>query len=316
MEEKVVKVQDLKKNLHFEQLTGDEQSLKRCITVPDTNRPGLEFTGYYHHSLRERIVMLGTKELSYINSISEEEQNKHYDYLTHEVTPCIVITRDMECPQNLFEIATKKNFPILRSKDRTYRCIIDIVTYLDEQLAESISKHGVLMQIYGKGVLITGESGMGKSEVALELIKRGHLLVADDRVDCSLFHKEIIGQAPEILKDFLEIRGIGIINVPRMFGFSSVLDKTKVDLMIHLEPWDPTKEYARVGIEDTKYENILGIDIPKMVLPVKSGRSMAAIIESAVTNHLLKCVGFDSAKEFDQRIMDFIVSKNKNGGND
>lgn len=313
MIERTVTVKDLKENLHYEQLTGDELALDRLIQVPDTNRPGLELTGYYLNSQRERCVILGTKEMGYIRGMSHEAQFSSFDFLTQKETPCIIITRDMDCPLRLKEIADRKNFPILRSKEQTYRSIIDIVTFLDERLAPTDIKHGTLMQIYGKGVLITGESGMGKSEISLELIKKGHLLVADDRVDCYVIHKEIIGKAPKILKEMLELRGIGIINVSKMFGVSSVLDKSKIDLIIHLEPWSPTQEYDRVGIEDKKYDNILGVDIPKLILPVKEGRSMAVVIESAVTNYLLSSVGQDSAKEFEQRVLD-LIELNKKGG--
>ena len=313
MSDKAVTVRELKEKLRYEQVCGDEKALEREIIVPDTNRPGLELTGYYLHSQRERCVILGNKEMGYIRGMSHEAQISSFEFLTQDVTPCIIITRDLECPKRLFEIATRKNFPILRTKDKTYRSIIDVVSFLDEKLAPTLTMHGVLTQIYGKGVLITGESGMGKSEIVLELIKKGHLLVADDRVDCYLIHKEVIGQAPEILREMLELRGIGIINVSKMFGVSSVLDKTKIDLNIHLEPWSPDKEYDRVGIEEKKYKDILGVSIPKLILPVKEGRSMAVVIESAVTNYLLSSMGQDSAKEFEQRVLDFI-EKNKNGG--
>ena len=182
---------------------------------------------------------------------------------------------------------------------------------MDEKLASSQCLHGGLLSIYGKGVLIRGESGMGKSEIALELIKRGHLLVADDRVDCYRIHNKIVGKAPELLSGMLEIRGIGIINVARMFGVSSVLPKTQVDFQVNLEMWKPDQDYDRVGIEEKKHENILGVDIPKIVVPVREGRSMAVIIESAVTNYMLSEMGMDSAKEFEQRVLDYI-EKNKN----
>lgn len=313
MGEKKVTVKDLKEHLNYVQVTGDEEALEREIVVADTNRPGLELTGYYLHSQRERIVVLGNKEMGYIQGMSHEAQYSSFDFLTQSETPCIIITRDAECPQHLMDIAQRKNFPVLCTKEDTYRAIIDTVTFLDEKMAPCISLHGVLVQIYGKGVLLTGESGMGKSEIALELIKKGHLLIADDRVDCFLIHKEIVGQSPAVLKEMLEIRGVGIINVSKMFGVSTVLDKTKIDLNIHLEPWHVEKDYDRVGIEEKKYKDILGVSIPKLELPVKEGRSMAVIIESAVTNYLLSSMGQDSAKEFEERILQYIAS-NKEGG--
>ncbi len=311
--ENKVRVKDLKEKLNYEQVTGDEESLNREIVVADTNRPGLELTGYYLHSQRERIVILGTKEMGYIQGMSKEAQHSSFDFLTQEETPCIVITRGAACPEQLEKIAKRKNFPVLRTKDQTYRVIIETITSLNEMLAPCENLHGGLVQIYGKGVLLTGESGMGKSEIALELIKKGHLLIADDRVDCFLMHNEIIGKSPEVLKEMLEIRGIGIINVSKMFGVSSVLDKAKIDLNIHLEQWKPDKEYDRVGIEEKKYTEILGVKIPRLEIPVKEGRSLAVIIESAVTNYQLTSVGQDSAKEFEARILRFI-EKNKNEG--
>ena len=244
--------------------------------------------------------------------MSNEVEYSSFDFLTQKETPCIIITRDLACPAKLKEIAERKNFPVLLCKDKTSRAMVEVVTYLDGELAPMKTMHGVFLQIYGKGVLLTGESGMGKSEIALELIKKGHLLVADDRVDCAVIHKQIIGQAPEILKQMLEIRGVGIINVSKMFGVASVLDKARVDLNIHIEPWEPDKQYDRLGIEEKKYTDILGVQIPKLVIPVKEGRSMGVIIESAVTNYLLSSVGQDSAKEFEQRVLS-LIERNKYG---
>lgn len=313
MIKKKVTVKDLMKQLDYECITGDEKALSREIKVPDVNRPGLELTGYYLHSQRERVVLLGNKEMGFISGMSNEGQYSSFDFLTQKETPCIIITRDLTCPTRLKEIAQRKNFPVLLCKDKTSRAMVEVVRYLDGELAPVKTMHGVFLQIYGKGVLLTGESGMGKSEIALELIKKGHLLVADDRVDCSVIHKQVVGQAPEILKQMLEIRGVGIINVSKMFGVASVLDKSIIDLNIHIEPWRPDRQYDRLGIEDKKYTDILGVQIPKLVLPVKEGRSMGVIIESAVTNYLLSSLGQDSAKEFEQRVLS-LIEKNKNGG--
>lgn len=312
MIQKKVYVKDLMNKLGYECITGDEKALNREIKVPDVNRPGLELTGYYLHSQRERVVLLGNKEMGFISGMSNEVEYSSFDFLTQKETPCIIITRDLACPAKLKEIAERKNFPVLLCKDKTSRAMVEVVTYLDGELAPTKTMHGVFLQIYGKGVLLTGESGMGKSEIALELIKKGHLLVADDRVDCAVIHKQIIGQAPEILKQMLEIRGVGIINVSKMFGVASVLDKARVDLNIHIEPWEPDKQYDRLGIEEKKYTDVLGVQIPKLVIPVKEGRSMGVIIESAVTNYLLSSVGQDSAKEFEQRVLS-LIERNKNG---
>ena len=306
-----VSVKALVEAFDFEQITGDEESLNRQIVMADTNRPGLELAGFFENSQVKRLVVLGDKEIAYISTMRVQKQRKAFDFITNEITPAIIITKGHKCPDVLKRCAKRKNFPVLSSESATTRLIVDLVAFLDEKLASSQCLHGGLLSIYGKGVLIRGESGMGKSEIALELIKRGHLLVADDRVDCYRIHNKIVGKAPELLSGMLEIRGIGIINVARMFGVSSVLPKTQVDFQVNLEMWKPDQDYDRVGIEEKKHENILGVDIPKIVVPVREGRSMAVIIESAVTNYMLSEMGMDSAKEFEQRVLDYI-EKNKN----
>lgn len=310
-DQNIVKVRTLVENFDFIQITGDDASLERPIVIADTNRPGLELAGYFENSQQKRLVILGDKEIAYIATMSVHKQRKSFDFITNEQTPAIIVTKGHKCPDVLKRYAKRKNFPIFLSSSPTYRLIVDIVAFLDEQLATSMCIHGGLLSIYGKGVLIRGESGMGKSEIALELIKRGHLLVADDRVDCYRIHNKIVGKAPELLREMLEIRGIGVINVSRMFGVSSVLPKAEINFQVNLEPWKADQDYDRVGIEEKKHENILGIDIPKIVVPVREGRSMAVIIESAVTNYMLSVMGMDSAKEFEQRVLDYI-EKNKN----
>ena len=310
-EQNIVKVRTLVENFDFIQITRDDASLERPIVIADTNRPGLELAGYFENSQQKRLVILGDKEIAYIATMSVHKQRKSFDFITNEQTPAIIVTKGHKCPDVLKRYAKRKNFPIFLSSSPTYRLIVDIVAFLDEQLATSMCIHGGLLSIYGKGVLIRGESGMGKSEIALELIKRGHLLVADDRVDCYRIHNKIVGKAPELLREMLEIRGIGVINVSRMFGVSSVLPKAEINFQVNLEPWKADQDYDRVGIEEKKHENILGIDIPKIVVPVREGRSMAVIIESAVTNYMLSVMGMDSAKEFEQRVLDYI-EKNKN----
>lgn len=305
-EQKAITVQRLKNYFGFEQICGDEESLNRMIQIADTNRPGLELAGYFDHSQARRLVILGDKEIAYIKTMSEKKQRKSFDFITDEKTPAIIISKQHDCPLLLKRIAKRKRFPILVASSPTSRLIVDIVAFLDEELATGDCLHGGLISIYGKGVLIRGDSGMGKSEIALELIKRGHLLVADDRVDCFRIHNKIVGKAPDLLRGMLELRGIGIINVQRMFGITSVIQKAEVSLEICLEKFQTNADYDRVGIEEKKYDSILGVDIPKIVIPVREGRSMAVIIESAVTNYILGEMGMDSAKEFEQRVLDYI----------
>lgn len=304
-------IRDFKKYFNLTQLTGDEYALDRWAIVPDINRPGLELAGYFEHSEPKRIMIMGTKELAYINTVDPEVLIERFERITDEFCPAIVISKNQACPEVLKRIANSKNFPVLASSLPTYRLMVDVITYLDEKLAPSDNIHGVLLSIYGKGVLISGESGIGKSETALELIRRGHVLVADDRVDVSRVHNSIIGKAPELLHGMLEIRGIGIIDVAKMFGASSILAHNEVEFIIELEKWDDQKEYARVGIEAEEFLQVLDLNIPKIVVPVREGRNLAVLVESAVTNFNLKQMGINSAKEFEARVYEFIKSQNK-----
>lgn len=299
-------VREFVENFDFEVVHGNKESLKRKITIADTNRAGLELAGFFAYSQPKRMVVLGDKEIEYIKTLNDQQQRTSFEFITGEDTPLLIISKGHDCPPILAEIAYRKNFPILRSQLQTSRLIISIVSYLDEKLAKIDSLHGVLLSIYGKGVLIRGESGMGKSEVALDLVRRGHQLISDDLVDCYLIHNEIIGHPPKLLEGFIELRGIGIVNIRKLYGTNSTLPKTKVDFVIELKSWDNNAEYDRVGIEETKYEDILGIGIPKIILPLRGGRSMATIIESAVTNIVLKEEGYDSAKDFENRVLAFI----------
>ena len=255
-------------------------------------------------------MILGDKEIAYIATMSEKAQKRSFDFLTGEETPAIVITRGHECPKILRECALEKNFPVFCCEEKTNHTIVNIITWLDEKLAKSVSVHGELLIIYGTGVMICGESGMGKSEIALELIKRGHQLVADDRVDCYRIHNHLVGKSPQLLEGMLELRGVGVINIARMYGVGAVAHKANVDIQITLEEFDPRANYDRVGIEEKKNVSILDVEVPKITIPVREGRSMGVIIESAVTNYMLAKDGLDSAKEFEQRVLEFI-EKNK-----
>ncbi len=307
-EVKNIPLRTLVEAFHFEQVSGNDESLNRPILMSDTNRPGLELAGYFQNSQLKRLIILGDKEIAYIETMSQAKQRKCFDFITSEITPGIIITKNHPCPAILEKIAKKKNFPIFRSPLKTYQLIVRVVSFLDEALAPMDCLHGTLLSVYGKGVLIRGESGMGKSEIALELIKRGHQLIADDRVDCYLIHNDLEGRAPELLQDMLELRGIGVVNITRMFGISATLPKAEINFEIVLEKYDPKKDYDRVGIEEKHYNTILGVKIPSLIIPVKEGRSMAVIIESAVTNFRLTEMGLDSAKEFENRVFDYIVN--------
>lgn len=295
----------------FEQITGNDESLDRWVVVPDVNRPGLELVGFFEHTEPRRINIMGDKEMAYIERMDPALQYDVFEKLTDGFTPAIIIARDYECPPILFDIASAKNFPIFKTPSKTYQLMVDVVSYLDEQLAETDTLHGVLMSVFGKGVLITGDSGMGKSEVGLELIRKGHVLISDDRVDARRIRNHVIGFAPELLKGLLELRGIGIIDVPRMFGASALLDQTKIDFIVYLEKWVEGKAYKRVIVDSTSHRSIFGVDVPQIVFPVKEGRNLAVLIEAAVTDFTLKEKGIDASQEFDNRVYNFIVNQNQ-----
>lgn len=309
-------VRDLAAEFLWEIVTGDSEALSRPIMQIDTNRPGLELAGYFPETETERVVVLGIKEIRYINEqMDEVEQRRSFEFLTGDSTPAIVIAHGAKCPEILKEIAQRKNFPVFQTNVLTSYTIINIINYLDECLAPSVIIHGELIRIYGLGVLITGESGTGKSEIALELIKRGHQLVADDRVDCYKIHNSLVGRTSEMLEGFMEMRGVGIINVTRMFGVKAVAHETQIDLQITLEAYVDHADYDRIGIEEKEYIDIMGVKLLNMRIPVSVGRPMATVIETAVTNYILMEDGIDSAKEFEERALSQIAV-NKTGDDD
>ncbi len=312
--DKKVLVRDVINFFDFEQITGNDEALNRWIVVPDINRPGFELSGYFKLTEPRRIVLIGNKEIEYISHLTDAEQYERYPKITDALTPMMIVTHNNPVPPILVEVAEKHNFPIFRTRLDTYRLTVDLISYLEEKMAPEDTLSAVLMVVYGKGVLLMGESGIGKSEAALELIGDGMAMVADDRVDVERVHNTIIGHAPELLKGMLEIRGIGIIDVMRMFGANSLTDKHTIDLVIDLRQYDGTQEYNRLE-SSADYYRILGISIPKIILPVSPGRSTKALIESAVTNFILLEEGYDSSAHFRSRIYEHLLSENaKNQG--
>ena len=299
--EKKVTIKEIVDFFKFEQLTGDESSLERWTVVPDINRPGFELCGFYKRSDPRRIIVIGNKESEFICTMTPEEQRARFPMITDGYTPVIIITKNNALPPILKEIAESQNFPILRTDMETYRLVVDLVSFLDEKLAREDTISGTLMSVYGIGVLITGESGMGKSETALELIRDGQVLISDDRVDVEYVHNKIIGHAPVITKGLLEIRGIGIIDVEKMFGASALNERVPVEMVIKLVKFDSKDEYNRIGDEAVHYTNILDAMVPTIVLPVSAGRNMRILIESAVTNYGLQKAGFSAANEIKKR---------------
>lgn len=304
-------LRDFKNQFDFEQISGDDNSLNRWIIVPDINRPGLELAGFYDHTEPKRVVILGIKEIAYIETMEESVQYERFEMITDGWTPAIIVSSDLQCPDILLEVARQKNFPIFLSSKPTSQLMIDCISYLEEQLSPIENVHGVLINVFGTGVLITGDSGMGKSEIALELIRKGHVLISDDRVDVKRAHNNLIGFAPELLSGMLEIRGIGIMNVSRMFGAAAVMESSNIDFVIYLEQWDHKSEYIRAGIEDSMDYELLGLSVPQLIFPVKEGRNLAMLVESAVIDYTLKKRGFDSSKEFDKKVYEFIQKQNQ-----
>ena len=260
-------------------------------------RPGLALAGFFDYFDPTRVVVLGYSEYEYLRTFGAEERRKKIaDLLSQGQLPCIILSRDLPVFSELADEARKAQCPIFRSPKPTTDLMSDLYIYLNRALAPSMSSHGVLMEVFGVGVLLTGKSGVGKSETAMELIKRGHRLIADDSVIIKKIANELYGTAPEMIRYFMELRGIGIINVKSMYGSGSVLNEKKIDLEIQMERWQEGKEYDRVG-DEKMTEEMLGVKIPKLIIPVSPGRNLAIIIEVAARNFRLKSMGYDAAEE-------------------
>ncbi|RDW99505.1 HPr(Ser) kinase/phosphatase [Listeria kieliensis] len=294
---KSVPVKELVERLNLEVLCSDD-GLNRPIVTSDLSRPGLELTGFFSYYPEDRVQLFGMTEISFSKGMETQERLKRYRQMCTRRTPAFVISRSLEAPDELIQAAKEAGIPVLRSRLKTTRLSVYITNYLESKLAPVISKHGVLVDIYGLGVLITGNSGVGKSETALELVKRGHRLVADDNVE---IRKEdelsLIGSSPEIIEHLLEIRGLGIINVMTLFGAGAVRSSKKITLVVHLENWDPEKHYDRVGLDEEKTQ-IFDMDVPMITVPVRPGRNLSVIIEVAAMNFRLKNMGYNAAERF------------------
>lgn len=289
-------------------ICGSSAALKREIKEATINRPGLELAGFFEYPRSERIIFFGNHEVTYITNMSEEKAMKAYEFLLDDQCPGLVICQGRECPSLLLDYARKKDFPIFTTSRPTNDFNMDSVIYLQECLAPAKSIHAAFVEIYSMGVLILGESGIGKSETVLELIKRGHRLISDDRVDVSFIRGKLYGESPELLLGMMEVRGIGIIDVTRMFGINSLVKRFQINYAIKLSKFDPNKKIDRLGNAQQKYE-ILGTQIPLLEIPVYAGRSISEIIEVAITNLKLKEFGFDSTFEFEKRFNEILERK-------
>ncbi|MCI5995421.1 MAG: HPr(Ser) kinase/phosphatase [Blautia sp.] len=296
--------------MKLKNLTPDIDMSHIEITLPDINRPALQLTGYFDHFDSERVQIIGYVEYTYLEHLPREEKIPVYEQFLASKIPCVVYTTRTEPDEDMLELAHKYGVPILKTSQTTSAFMAEIIRWLNVELAPCISIHGVLVDVYGEGVLIMGESGIGKSEAALELIKRGHRLVTDDVVEIRrVSDVTLIGTAPDITRHFIELRGIGIIDVKTLFGVESVKNTQSIDLVIKLEEWDKDKEYDRLGLEE-EYTEILGNKIVCHSLPIRPGRNLAVIVESAAVNHRQKKMGYNAAQELYKRVQESL-SKGK-----
>ncbi len=297
--------------LHLEKIYESSDFDTVEVLSSEINRPGMQLVGFFDFFDPRRIQILGKVEMSYLHEFSSEQKKECFDRLVSTKMPLIIVTRGMEIFPELMEAAKKYDVSIFRSGASTSMLMSALISYLNVQLAPRITRHGVLVEVHGEGVLILGESGVGKSETAIELVKRGHRFIADDAVELKrVSDKTLIGTAPEIIRHFIEIRGIGIVDIRRLFGMGAVKDTEKVDMIIHLEPWEDAKQYDRLGLVD-EYTNILGVNIPSVTIPVRPGRNLAIIVEVAAMNNRQKRMGYNAAEELNHRLMNEI-EKNEN----
>ena len=274
------------------------------ISNTEVNRPGLALTGFYGNFEASRIEVIGRAEIGYLNECKiEERTDKIKNFIDHKPA-CVIITSGLPIYQEIIDEAKEKGVPIFRSKERTSHLMAALIAFLNTSLAPRITRHGVLVEVYGEGILILGDSGVGKSETAIELVKRGHRLIADDAVEIKrVSAKTLVGSAPEIIRHYVELRGIGIVDVKRLFGMGAVKDTEKIDLIINLEQWINGKMYDRLGLDNEKMD-ILGIEIPSITIPVKPGRNLAIILEIAAMNNRQKRMGYNTAEEFNKRLLE------------
>jgi len=297
------------KEFGLSEVTRFQDPSKVEIYSAEVNRPGLQIAaGYFDYFGNDRVQIVGMVETKFMSGVSPKERSEKLDEYFSKKFPCIVVARGLEIYDEMKEMSKKHSIPILITNDSTSRFQAGLIRFLNLHLGPNISQHGVLIEVHGEGVLIIGESGVGKSETALELVKRGHRLVADDIVEITkVSDMTLIGRSPEIIRHFIEIRGVGFIDVKTLFGVGSVKVTESIDLVIDLELWDETKVYDRVGLEQ-KYINILGIDLPYVLVPVREGRNLAIIIEVAAMNNRQKNMGYNAAKALNDRV--FNASKN------
>ncbi len=299
---KPVALSTIIKEFNLETVYAPENIESVMITRPEINRPGLPLSGFFDYFDPERIQIIGRVEAIYLAKCTPQERREKIEAFMSRRPVCMIIARNIGPYPEMIEFAEKYQIPIFKTSVTTNSFVSSIMASLKVHLAPTITRHGVLVEVYGEGILITGDSGIGKSETAIELIKRGHRLIADDAVEISkVSEKTLVGKAPEIIRYYMELRGIGIIDVRRIFGAGSVKETEKIELVINFEPWIEGKVYDRLGIE-TEYIDILGIKVPYINVPVRPGRNLAVILEIAAMNSRLKKMGYNTAEEFNKRL--------------
>ena len=272
------------------------------LTVEDVARPGLQLAGYYDHFEPMRLHVMGNVEISYLQKLQPAERAMTFDRLLSYKVPALLIARNLTPSPECMEMARKHNVTVLRSKEATSTIVSDIIAYLKGALAPCITRHGVLMEVYGEGLLLIGESSIGKSEAAVELLKRGHRLIADDAVEIRKISENIpMGAAPALIRNYVELRGIGIINVAKLFGMGAVKAENEINLVVNIVPWDQKKVYDRLGLED-QYMEILGVQVPMNTIPITPGRNLAVILEVAAMNNRQRKMGYNPAQEFTEQM--------------
>ena len=302
-----VKLEKLIEKMNLKNLTPDLDLTQSEIQVPDINRPALQLTGYFDHFDSERVQIIGYVEYTYLETLSDEKKKEMYAQLLSYGIPCIVYCRNMEPDAMFLEMANEMKVPIFQSCKQTSAFTAEVIRWLNVELAPCISIHGVLVDVYGVGVLIMGESGIGKSEAALELINRGHRLVTDDVVEIRKVSDDtLVGKAPDITRHFIELRGIGIVDVKCLFGVQSVRETQTIDLVINMEEWDKNREYDRLGLKE-EYTEFLGNKVVCHSIPIRPGRNLAIIVESAAVNHRQKQMGYNAAEELYRRVQESLA---------
>lgn len=304
-----VKITDLVEKMNLKNLTPDIDLTERYITVPEVNRPALQLTGYFEHFDSVRVQIIGVVEENFLNTLDDDRKNLIYSQLLSYDIPAIVYTTSIVPDDELIRQALEAGIPVFSTEKKTSPFQAEVIRWLNVQLAPCISIHGVLVDVYGVGVLIRGESGIGKSEVALELIKRGHRMVTDDAVEIRKVSDDtLVGSAPIITKHLIELRGIGIVDVKSLFGVQSVKETQNIDLVITLEEWDKTKEYDRLGLEE-EYTEFLGNKVQCHTIPIRPGRNLAVIVESTAINHRQKEMGYNAAQELYRRLQESLTRR-------